>query len=76
MSDIDAGSSNSEEPLEPGLLPNNTKNNPETEPHRKAVSIHSWLCLLIAHFSGMSTLSEWAHSHLTKFQDYESLNVI
>jgi hypothetical protein len=70
MSDVDAGSSNSDEHLEPGLLPNDANNNPETEPSGKAASdLHSWLRLLVAHFSGVSTLSEWARSHPTKIQD-------
>lgn len=31
--------------------------------HGKAVPIHSWLRLLVAHFIGASSLSEWARTH-------------
>ena len=51
-------------PNESDLLPDHENGSPA-----KASSIRSWLRLLVAHFTGVDTLSDWSRSHTTEIQD-------
>lgn len=52
---------------EHGLLPNDGDD--AGEAHRNASVLHSWFRLLVAHFAGVGSLSEWARTHNEPIDD-------